>query len=294
MIEIVTPRVVPNMPPAPLTSDPPQVFDDKCIAMAAGYPATIGGMNGSATDTNQNALAARERAEQAQTAWSSVSAGVATINAALAAIQAGPVVSINGRSGVVSGLVEKTIVLANNSDLNNVLESGFYRLTATHLNPPAINYLYSQMRVERGGDTIVQEITSCDGIDRAWRGGQNLNGVAVWSDWQRVLGDHSLIERGKYVTTPGSTYVVDPKEASVQVIDVNAPLTLTIVKPRKLGDQLTLMLSFISAQSIVFSSNVKPPSGGIRAGVSGNILTIALVARQDNFWHAYEGGLHPW
>ncbi|QIL69558.1 hypothetical protein G7048_03715 [Diaphorobacter sp. HDW4B] len=117
---------------------------------------------------------------------------------------------------------------------------------------------------------------------------------STWSSWQRFFGDISLMEKSKYVSAPGSAYTANPREATLQYIDISAPLTVTLAASRKPGDQITLMFSFPSVSSIAFSSNVKAPVGGIRAGVASHILTVTLVARQDGNWQAYDGGLHPW
>lgn len=202
--------------------------------------------------------------------------------------------SVNGRSGAVTGLVELTIALPDNIDLNTVLTSGFYRLNAAHANATGFDYSYSQMIVSRGGDTVAQEITSSNGLNRAWRTAYNLGGVAVWTPWQRALGDRSLIERSKHVLAPGSAYTADPQEGTLHQLEISQPLTINVATARQAGDQLTIILSFSSASAFAFSSNVKSPVGGIRSAVAGHMLTVPLVARVDLKWQAYDGGLHPW
>ena len=62
--------------------------------------------------------------------------------------------SLGGKKA--TAFIEKSINLSSGTDLNTILESGFYRLNTTHPNAPGSSYSYGQMIVSRGSDTISQ------------------------------------------------------------------------------------------------------------------------------------------
>jgi hypothetical protein len=83
--------------------------------------------------------------------------------------------------------------LPDGSDFNDVIQPGFYRLGANHVNAPSANVWYGQMLVIRGGsDTIVQMcfghpnssfIYSRSGNPRIIGGGSD----GIWHSWVSVV-----------------------------------------------------------------------------------------------------------
>lgn len=85
-----------------------------------------------------------------------------------------------------NSFVDKTVILPVNTDLDTVLESGFYRIMGTPQNGPASAHS-SQMIVSRGSDTITQIIISWTGNKRMYyRSGNPMATGGVWGDWQEV------------------------------------------------------------------------------------------------------------
>lgn len=86
----------------------------------------------------------------------------------------------------ISGKVDKTTVLANGTDLNTAVTSGFYRLGTGHVNAPASSD-YSQMIVSRGGDTIFQTI-GIWGTGKVYtRTGNNIGtSSATFTAWEEL------------------------------------------------------------------------------------------------------------
>lgn len=129
---LVIPTPVPPYPPAPQPTDDRVSFSSKAFALAASYePQRVAFNNaltqvytnsqwaqGKATEAQDAAVAAGQSASAANASRLAVDDAVQDVRDALDAIQAGPVVSINGRSGVVVGLqealVQRTSTAADN------------------------------------------------------------------------------------------------------------------------------------------------------------------------------------
>ncbi|QIL71674.1 hypothetical protein G7048_15710 [Diaphorobacter sp. HDW4B] len=266
--------------------------------MMTSLPPMVAGVNAIVDFVNAVADYVEEGGSTSSALWGQVSQGVADVQAALAAIQNGPVQSINGRSGVVTGLVEaassslgasamSTAPLGQWSSFNSSGAAGAdWPTTQTNVWWNVLTLGASTRRTQ----IAVQTLSTGD------QGGMYIRSLhdATWSGWQRYFGDQSLVERAKYVQSPGAAYYANPAEATLQYIDVSAPLTVYAVTARKPGDQMTLMFSFPTVSALAWSSNVKSPAGGIATPVASHILTVPLIARQDGNWQAYDGGLHPW
>lgn len=79
--------------------------------------------------------------------------------------------------------------LADGTDLNTVVNPGFYRLVGTHGNAPA-GVSWGQLIVARGGgDTILQIVTGFDNGEIYWRQGSppDVGGGGSWSAWYKFL-----------------------------------------------------------------------------------------------------------
>ena len=298
MTDIVVPRVVPNFPRIPLETDAPQVFDDSAKDMAKRYPDVIGGMNNASSDTYQNALAVSEFADAMQTLWGQVSDGVITIQQALAAIQAGPVVSVNGRSGVVTGLIETVAVDMGTGAMTNAAlgQSAIYQSSgAAGVDWPTAmvgaRWVVETIGVA-GGATQTASQTNV-GTQQGWVFERFLQ-ASAWSPWRRVFTSNALIETVKRVTSVGgSTYVVDPGEASVHDINITQATTISMYNARADGDQVTLVLRFVGgAWPVSFTANVKNPIGGVPAPVSGDRRRFVLVGCDAPYWDLVVGPRH--
>lgn len=74
MTDIVTPPLIDELPAAPLPTDSEEEHDSKAYAMVGAMVAMVPQINASATATMQNALAAKERAQNAASAAASAAA----------------------------------------------------------------------------------------------------------------------------------------------------------------------------------------------------------------------------
>ena len=95
-------------------------------------------------------------------------------------------------------------VLADGTDLNAVVASGFYRLLGTHGNaPPGVSH--GQLIVSRGGgDTILQIVTGHSNGEIYWRQGNppDVGGGGSWSAWHRFFHSGNL-DPATYAPPPG-------------------------------------------------------------------------------------------
>lgn len=90
---------------------------------------------------------------------------------------------------VDAGFTKKTINLADGTDLNTVVTSGFYRFFGGIINGPAqLNVSYSQMIVSRGRDTIAQIVISFNTNRMFYRSGNppEVGGTGAWLPWKEV------------------------------------------------------------------------------------------------------------
>ena len=97
-------------------------------------------------------------------------------------------------SKLLKGYVPKEVVVADGVDLNTVLESGFYRLSADHVNAPDnLDVNYGNMIVSRGADTALQIVTPYSGAARlCYRSGVVKNGAFVnVTNWRHILDNET-------------------------------------------------------------------------------------------------------
>lgn len=97
-------------------------------------------------------------------------------------------------SKLLKGYVPKEAVLASGTDLNTVLESGFYRLSDSHVNvPDNLDCNYGNMIVSRGADTALQIVTPYSGAARlCYRSGVVKNGAFVnVTNWRYILDNET-------------------------------------------------------------------------------------------------------
>jgi hypothetical protein len=107
--------------------------------------------------------------------------------------------SVNGSANVSWSLAEigaaRFSTLAVGTDLNTVVNPGFYRIAYSHGNAPA-DVNYGQLIVARGGgDTILQIVTGYNNGEIYWRQGNppdvgNSNGS--WGPWRRFFHSGNL------------------------------------------------------------------------------------------------------
>ena len=92
----------------------------------------------------------------------------------------------------------KEYILAAGDDLNNITNSGFYRLTTGHLNTPyadtGCKIDYGQMIVAHGGsDTIAQIIIEFSSSIILVRSGNPLIANGTWTKWRRVIYSDNFV-----------------------------------------------------------------------------------------------------
>lgn len=130
---LVVPTPVPAYPPAPQPTDDRVTFSAKAFALAAAYEPQRQAFNVALGQVYTNSLWAQTKAQEAQALALAAAQSASDANAsrvaveqasqdvrdALDAIEAGPVASVNGRTGVVAGLqealVQRTSTAANNN-----------------------------------------------------------------------------------------------------------------------------------------------------------------------------------
>lgn len=88
--------------------------------------------------------------------------------------------------------------VAENYDLNWLVDTGFYRLAGNHFNIPSPDCLYSQMIVVRQFDTILQIIGAFNSGYFYVRAGNptNVSGGGVWSPWRKLATFDDLLTPG--------------------------------------------------------------------------------------------------
>jgi phage-related tail fiber protein len=85
-------------------------------------------------------------------------------------------------------------ILADGTDLNKVVSSGFYRLGNPVINAPA-GVSWGQLIVARGGsDSILQIVTGFSNGEIYWRQGNppDVGGSGLWSPWYRFFHSGNL------------------------------------------------------------------------------------------------------
>ena len=112
-----------------------------------------------------------------------------------------------GIAAVDRSKVEKTVILPGGTDLNTVVESGFYRLLDSCQNGPTQFYVdHGQLIVSCGGDTLAQIVFNPSDSRMAFRAAKWFDTDAgVWSPWKEVAEAPKMF----YATFPVEWWVQD-------------------------------------------------------------------------------------
>lgn len=165
------------------------------------------------------------------------------------------------------GAVSYTVILPNNTDLDTVLTSGFYRLSVTHPNSPT-NANYSQMIVSRGGDTVSQSIYIFNAPIMWVRTGYGIGtGTETWSEWVNYVSSVSTVSLPlSWVDSGNGYYTVTPTVSGA-----------TITARSKVNLQPTAAQSIQLQSDGVTSLYVENNAGTLTAYAVGNAPSVALT-----------------
>lgn len=222
--------------------------------------------------------------------------------AALAAIaESDPLTkSVNGRSGAVTGLVEAL--------------GPIYTKATTMAAAPLGQWVSYNDGTGAGADWPTTMAIACwnvftfgtaarktqratqvlDGAQQGWTFERQLHD-ATWSPWHRVLTDRSLIESTKGGSISTSTYVLNPAEASVHQMGVQASTTIYLPAARSAGDQVTLCAHMQGSFTVSLGgANVALPIGvTLPTMANGEMLMLIFTAKYDGTWYCAIGGKFP-
>lgn len=283
--------------PVPQRSDRAN-FAYRADMTLTSLPPTVDGVNENIDYVEEAVEFFDQQATAVIEARSFVEQGVQTVEGALEAIQSGPVSSVNGRSGIVTGLTETAAI----------------NLGAAAMSTAPLGQWASFSLGSGGGpDSPVAAaswwnvLTFGSSTRTTQIGHQVFNGNyqdwtfirrkhdSAYGEWSRIFTDTTLIERS--VRTEVTTGAVScyPANGSLQFLILKSNTTITIPAPRAAGDQLTLRIYQSGGPwSIAFSSNVKLPVGAsLPTMAASQWLTITLVPNDTvTAWHAFIGGIH--
>ncbi|UXC20153.1 hypothetical protein [Comamonas squillarum] len=310
---LVVPTPIPAYPPAPQPTDDRVSFSTKAFALAAAYEPQRLAFNTALGQVYTNSQWAQTKAQEAQQAASSADdsadaahvsrvaadQAVQDVRDAMASIQAGPVASVMGRTGVVTGLAERS--------------GPIYTKAVSMASAPLGQWASYNDGTGAGPDWPTSLAISCwnvftygTALRKTQRASQVLEGTqqgwiferqlhdAVWSPWQRVLGDRTLIElsAGGGITTSG--FLINPSLGSVQQYGIQTSVTLSITPARSPGDQVTFCAHMQGAFSITLGANIALPIGASLPTVAnGEMLMLIFTAKYDNTWYCSIGGKYP-
>ena len=115
--------------------------------------------------------------------------------------------------------VDKTIILPLNTDLNNIVESGFYTIMSSPINAPEFAN-YSQMIVSRGNDTIIQIVFIYSTKKMFYRTG-NIT-TFINDDWHEVSKDLADWTKTplKPTYTASEVGAITPIEVDTKISDI--------------------------------------------------------------------------
>jgi hypothetical protein len=102
--------------------------------------------------------------------------------------------------------IPRTVSLATSTDLNTIIESGFYRINATPVNAP-VGVDYGQLIVSRGGDTIFQTCTGHNDNSYYMRQGNGIGGIPVWQPWRKLYHDANKPTAADVGALPNTTHL---------------------------------------------------------------------------------------
>ncbi|MCD2168063.1 hypothetical protein [Comamonas koreensis] len=288
-------------------------FSSKAFALAASYETQRIAFNTALSQVYTNSQWAQEKALEAQNAAAAAGQSAAAaqasrqaadtavqdVRAAMDAIQAGPVASVMGRTGVVTGLVERSGPIytkaVSMADAPLGQWASFNDGTGAGADWPT-TLAISCWNVFTFGTAVrkTQRATQVlDGAQQGWIFERQLHDT-TWGPWHRIFTNRTLIESGRHLGAAAPSYTVDPSIATANWVEVFNAVTINVTNPRGFGDQLSILISMVNASPITFSSNVKLPVGGVPALSANTITTMALIARVDGVWNLHIGGANPW
>lgn len=198
-------------------------------------------------------------------------------------------------------VVQRVTYQSENTNLRNVITSGFHRLQTYTDGPSGVDLSFGQLIVSRGGDTIAQigvPFNPASGPLVVRRGNPpEVGGAGQIYGWEKVLTSGWVVETEKIATVPAgtTTYNVDPSEGSVHYVVINGTVTFNLpAQGRQLGDQVTLRVySNGGIRPIVLPSNVQPPVGQSFPKYDANqIVTIVFFYGRQNVWDCFYSGVH--
>jgi len=315
---LVVPTPIPAYPPAPQPTDDRVSFSTKAFALAASYEPQRVAFNtaisqvytnsewaqAKSLDAQNAATAAGQSAAAADASRQAADIAVQDVRNAMDAIQVGPVASVMGRTGVVTGLVEAGIgATRNKSQLMANAPIGqwaaFYDHTGVGADWPPAHPNTNWWNVFTFGSEELGQVTqrASQTLATAYQGWvYERQRDITWGPWQRILGAGSLIENWSIAPITAGACTVDPEIATIWWLEPASNLSINVRSPRGPGDQLTLRLMQRGNWAFSFNSNnVKLPIGtpGLQLGVN-ELLTVTLIGEfgGNNMWNLFVGGKH--
>lgn len=204
----------------------------------------------------------------------------------------------SGRSTLKTPLVAN---LAANTDLNGVVDSGFYRLSGPHPNLPSVGFNYGQMIVSRGdgSDSVLQLVGGLNNSLLAFRTGTPAaaGGAGGWNDWQTAYSNGSIlgavsqvggvptgaiIERGsnangEYVRFADGTQICYGTDASLTTADTAEGSFFRNLNPTTLNYPASFI---IAPHAVPFVNKANQASGGLNlaahSGLSPSPSSISM------------------
>lgn len=176
------------------------------------------------------------------------------------------------------------------SNLNLVVDSGFYRLSEGITNqPPGVSVNYGQLIVSRGGDTILQIVTGFDDGLVFFRHGNpaDVGGPGVWTAW-RPMGNRLVRS-----VTDTLNYMYGEIQGGLNTINLFAYAgTINKFMPAlpKLGDEVTVIVTNGRNDNALHIDNIV----GSRVPIMGLNETFIINKINADVRFVYIGGSTGW
>ena len=208
-----------------------------------------------------------------------------------------PVVSVMGRAGDVTGLLDGRVetIYGKSSPMTAAPLWKWVAYTALDganadwptAAPVSFWIVFTKGVSEAGNDRFEQTAEQI-----YTQGGQGFTFKRVkhdgtWSRWKRVLTDDNIVESDAGGAISTSTFLLDPSVASVQHKSLSANTTISLPAARGAGDQATLYLYQGGSFSFAFASNIFLPVGvTLEAIPSGQMLPLYFFPKYagSNQW----------
>ena len=295
----VKPAAVPQIyTPVPQRSDRAN-FAERADKTLTSIPGMVDGFNLNLNYVAQAVDYMDEKNTSITQMWTEVNSAKTTVLDALAAIQAGPVVSVMGRSGVVTGLVEAAGQSLGNAAMSTAplgAWADFSTASGAGSDWPT-TWATASWTVFTFGTNLrrTQYATQVlSGGRQGWTFVRSLQDT-TWGPWQRVFTANALIEASKVWNITTGAVTLDPADATIHLVGLSSNTTVTVPAPRAPGDQMTIRFAQNASYSVTFGSNVALRVGeSLPAFSAGEWLTISLIADHNvTKWSAFIGGRHP-